>query len=197
MSGETDANVELRESEKNRMMSACRRIDNVGNNVRQNMQQANRQLRREMDQQLAQINLRYDRFEQNLGNMSANMQRVERQNIERLRNLAKEFHQDMSNLDDRLEGRMSQQKKEISQEVQQHRQAIDGQLQKQRHENSQRFQQVSHNIDKLSQNLDRFRLTTDQRKSMSNGFSLPRKAATRRMRKRILRSFRGMKYLRR
>ena len=77
MSGEKDTIVNLRSSEYNRMMSACRRIDDVQGNISRGMENVSQRLRREMSGQMSRINRRHDRFENALSNMSGDMRRME------------------------------------------------------------------------------------------------------------------------
>ncbi|RLC18900.1 MAG: hypothetical protein DRI57_07850 [Deltaproteobacteria bacterium] len=60
MSGEKDAIVNLRQSEYNRMMRSCNRLDNVESSVRSNMNRMAGNLRSELNNRMSAINTRHE-----------------------------------------------------------------------------------------------------------------------------------------
>ncbi len=93
MSGVKDSYVQLRASERDRLMASARRADNMESNYQHALRNAEARMQREMSGQLANIGRRHDRFENALSGMSDNMRRMERENTQRLRNLSTEFQE--------------------------------------------------------------------------------------------------------
>jgi len=120
MSGEKDSIVNLRRSEYNRIMNSCQRADNLEAGISRRLEQASSRLRQQMDSQIGQVQQRQNRFESALSNMSGEMQRIERDNQTRLRNLANNFQQGLNHLDQQI----NQQRREYMQKFAEHDQRL-------------------------------------------------------------------------
>ncbi len=152
MSGVKDAVVSLRESEKNRLMSNLRRTDTMESNMRHNMEQAAGRLRGEFGQQMSNLSRRHDRMESAIGQMSGDMQRMERDNLQRLRGLQSNFEQGLNaqrqeylqGLDDlnrRTQASLQSQRAELKQDIHHLAEQTEANFRAQREEYLQGLQQ--------------------------------------------------------
>ncbi|MFP4423322.1 MAG: hypothetical protein ACLFRG_22555, partial [Desulfococcaceae bacterium] len=106
MSGVKDAIVNLRQSEYNRMRNACRRMDNVDQNIRSNVNSMASSLRRDLDNRMSVVNRRYDNLEQGMSRMSNDMRRMEADTHNRIRAQARQFQQGLETLDREFQGQI-------------------------------------------------------------------------------------------
>ncbi|GKT09149.1 hypothetical protein [Desulforhabdus sp. TSK] len=102
MSGEKDSYVNLRQSEYNRMMNSCNRLDNVERNVKSGMERLSGDLRSELNDRMSSMNKRYENMERHISGMSEEMRRVEREQNRRLQEQAAEFRRSMETLSDTM-----------------------------------------------------------------------------------------------
>ena len=126
MSGEKDHIVNIRQSEYNRMMGTCSRVDNLEDKV----QTINRQHQQEIKEieQRRQQDLR--RFDSQLGNMSVEMRRIEAEQNEKLRRQAEEFFDALDEQRVDLLDEINRQSAELRVEMEQQRSHLQGQLDK-------------------------------------------------------------------
>jgi polyisoprenoid-binding protein YceI len=87
MSGVKDAYVNLRESEKNRIMGAVQRAEGFASELNARVSEANDRLQGEFRQNFANINQRQDRFEQNLSGLHSDLKDLEKRQNHRIRDL--------------------------------------------------------------------------------------------------------------
>lgn len=116
MSGVKETTVNLRQSEYNRIMNSCQRVDNIEAGISSRLEQASSRLRQQMDSQIGQIQQRHNRFESALSNMSGEVKRIEKQNQENLRRIANNFNHGINQLDQK----MNQQRREYMQKFAEH-----------------------------------------------------------------------------
>ncbi|MBU0655281.1 MAG: hypothetical protein KJ914_09140 [Gammaproteobacteria bacterium] len=109
MSGVKDAIVNLRESEKNRIMNGVQRAEGFSSELNARVSEANERLRGEFRQNFANINQRQDHFEQNLAGLHSDLQDLEKRQNRRIRDLnqrvEREFEETgrkIRNLDQRM-----------------------------------------------------------------------------------------------
>jgi len=135
MSGEKDAIVNLRQSEYNRMMRTCRRLDNVESSVRSNMDRMTGNLRSELKNRMSAINTRHDKLERHFSGMSREMQRIEKEQNRRMREQARTFHQGLESLGEQMLDQrqeytalIREQGEQFSQALQSQRRELEGQI---------------------------------------------------------------------
>jgi hypothetical protein len=114
MSGVKDAIVNLRQSEYNRMRNACRRMDNVDQNIRSNVNSMANSLRRDLDNRMSAVNRRHDNLEKGMSRMSNDMRRMEADTHRRIREQARQFQNGL----DSLGREMQSQRREYTQMIQ-------------------------------------------------------------------------------
>ncbi len=136
MSGEKDAIVNLRQSEYNRMMRSCNRLDNVESSVRSNMNRMAGNLRSELNNRMSAINTRHDNLERHFSGMSQEMQRIERDQNREMQKQARTFQQGIASLgqqmlDQRQEytNLIREQGEQFSHALQSQRRELEGQIQ--------------------------------------------------------------------
>ncbi len=136
MSGEKDTIVNLRQSEYNRMMRSCRRMDNVESNIRSNVNQMAGRLQRDFESRMKSVNQRHDKLERGISRMSKEMRQMEAQTHQRLREQARQFQKGLEGVNQRLDSqrreytRMIQdQEKRFSQALAQQRQELESRIQ--------------------------------------------------------------------
>jgi hypothetical protein len=127
MSGEKDAIVNLHQSEYNRMMNACRRVDNVESEVQSQLAQASGALRHELNCRLSALNRRHDNLERHLSSMSDEVQRVESDLNRQIWEQSRQFQQSISALGQE----MASQRREYLHLIQQQGERFDRALQAQ------------------------------------------------------------------
>jgi len=136
MSGEKDAIVNLRQSEYNRMMRSCNRLDNVESSVRSNMNRMAGNLRSELNNRMSAINTRHDNLERHFSGMSQEMQRIERDQNREMQKQARTFQRGLESLgqqmlDQRQEytDLIREQGEQFSHALQSQRRELEGQIQ--------------------------------------------------------------------
>jgi len=138
MSGEKDAYVNLRQSEYNRMMGACRRLDSVESSVSASVSQMAGSLRSELDSRMSAINRRHASFEDSLSGMSHEVRRIEADMNRQIREQARAFQQGIASV-----GReIVEQRREYLHLIHEQSQRFDQALQAQRRELQGQIQSI-------------------------------------------------------
>lgn len=132
MSGEKY--VQVTEQQLNRMMAACREVDQqttVNRQLQSELAQAEREIKRRADEAQA----RYGRYESALTNMSAEMRDLDQAHIRHLREQRQRFDAELSNLGNRVAAQrveylelLDKQEDRLMDQMEQQRAALEGQI---------------------------------------------------------------------
>ncbi len=128
MSGEKDTYVNLRQSEYNRMMRSCNRMDSLESGVRSSMDSMPGNLRRDLNERVSAVNRRYDNLEHHFSGMSDEMQRIEHDHNRQMREQARVFQQGIESLGQE----MYDQKREYTKMIRNHAEQVSRAMQEQR-----------------------------------------------------------------
>ena len=102
MSGVKESYVNLRTSEYNRMMSACRQVDSLDRNTNERLQSAQRNIKMDMSQQFSRMEKRHQQFDTRLSSMHADMRLMDQAFNERLRQNTRAFQQAIEGVEEQL-----------------------------------------------------------------------------------------------
>lgn len=118
MSGQKETYVRLRRSEYNRVMSTCRRVDNIDGNVRATMQREAANLRRDLESRVAGINRRHDNLEKGLSQMGDAMRKAEAEQTRRMKEQAKQFQRGLDGLGKEMKSQRKEYRRLIKEQAQ-------------------------------------------------------------------------------
>ncbi|KPA18963.1 hypothetical protein MHK_000824 [Candidatus Magnetomorum sp. HK-1] len=129
MSGEKDTIVNIRQSEYNRLMNTCRRMDNINQTIQSNTNSMAGQLRGELNTRFQDIQRRHDATRHQISGLSDDMQRIERNFQSQINVQAREFQNNMESLHQELGSQRREYTEMIHQQGENFRRAMDAQYQ--------------------------------------------------------------------
>jgi hypothetical protein len=135
MSGEKDSYVQLRQSEYNRMMNSCRRLDNLKSEVQSNLGAMAGELNRQLNTRMSKVSSRFDKVDKRMSGMSREMQRIEKDQNRRIREHARQFQKGINSLGREMVAQrreyldmIQEQSRQFSRAMQEQRRALEGQI---------------------------------------------------------------------
>lgn len=160
MSGVKDSIVDIRQSEKNRIMAGIRRAENFSSELDSRISAANNNLRGEFQRSFADINSRQDRYEQNLSSLKGDIRGLEKTQNRRMRDLNRKMERGFDDAHRRMRDinhRMQEGFKEVGRQINDVHHRIDDTNKRMKagfDRADRRIGQVQSNVDALGRHVD-------------------------------------------